>query len=129
MLELETEQLLSTGTIQVRHVRCSGTCRHRGPEECSDITHLVFPYSGAYVRHVGHQQFIADANHVLFFNAKETYQVSHPVRGGDRNFVIQPSEEALCELAPPGMLTYSGALRFQRQHQRIDPRAQSLVAL
>jgi AraC family transcriptional regulator len=89
----------------------------------------VFPYSGVYVRHVEHQQVIADANHVLFFNATETYQISHPVRGGDRNFVIQLSEEALRELAPPGMLTCSGALRFQHQHQRIDPRAQSLVAL
>ena len=43
--------------------------------------------------------------------------------------MVQPSEGILCEVVPKEMLTYSGALRFRRQHQRIDPRAQALVTL
>jgi AraC-like DNA-binding protein len=82
-----------------------------------------------YARHVGRERAIADANHVLFFNATEGYRVSHPVDGGDRSFVVALSEEFLRELAPAPMLIASGALRFRHQHQRIDPHAQTLVAL
>jgi len=34
-----------------------------------------------YVRHLGHDQAVAEANQVLFFNATEGYRISHPVRG------------------------------------------------
>ncbi|MGH9521422.1 MAG: helix-turn-helix transcriptional regulator [Terriglobales bacterium] len=129
MPELEVEHLLSSQSLAVRHVRCAGTCSHRSAEECASATHLVFPYRGVYVRHVGRQQAIADANHVLFFNATEGYRVSHPLRGGDRSLVVQLSEDLLRELAPAQMLTSSGAWRFARQHQRIDAEAQALVML
>jgi AraC family transcriptional regulator len=126
---LEIDHLLSTESLTVRHVRCAGSCQHRSAEECSATTHLVFPYGGVYVRHVGRQQAVADANHVLFFNAAEGYQVSHPVDGGDRNFVVVLAEDLLRELAPAAMLTSTGTLRFRRQHQRIDAREQALVVL
>lgn len=130
MSELHVTPLLRTDSLDVRDVRCSGTCRHRSAEECAAATHLVFPYRGVYLRHVGSSgQFVADANHVEFFNADEGYRVSHPVDGGDRSLVVTLSEPLLRELAPRSMLTGSGNLRFNRQHQRIDPRAQALVAL
>jgi AraC family transcriptional regulator len=129
MRELEVDRLLATELLTVRHVRCAGTHRHCGAEEYSSATHLVFPYRGVYARHVGREQAIADANHVLFFNATEGYRVSHPVDGGDRSFVVALSEEFLRELAPAPMLIASGTLRFRHQHQRIDPHTQALVAL
>jgi AraC-like DNA-binding protein len=129
MAGLEIHRLLQTDSLVVRHVRCDGVCRHRSAEECSTATHLVFTYRGAYLRHVARQQAVADANHVLFFNAGEAYQVSHPVNGGDSSMVVELSEPLLGELAPASMLTSSGTLRFKRLHQRIDPRAQALVAL
>lgn len=130
MSELHVTPLLRTDSLDVRDVRCAGTCRHRSAEECAAATHLVFPYRGVYLRHVGSSgQFVADANHVEFFNADEGYRVSHPVDGGDRSLVVTLSEPLLRELAPRSMLTGSGNLRFNRQHQRIDPRAQALVAL
>jgi AraC family transcriptional regulator len=129
MSELEVDCLLSTPSLTVRHVRCAGTCRHRSTEECASATHLVFPYHGVYVRHVARQQAIADANHVLFFNAAEGYQVSHPAAGGDRSLVVAPSEGLLRELVPAALLSGSGTLRFSRQQQPIDASAQSLVAL
>jgi len=129
MPEFEVSHLLDTGTLAVRDVHCSGTCRHRSAEECASSTNLVFPYRGVYMRHVGSDQAVADANHALFFNAGEGYQVSHPVSGGDACLSLSLSEPLLRELAPAALLHDRGTLGFRRQHQRIDPRAQALVAL
>jgi AraC family transcriptional regulator len=129
MPEFEIDRLLDTDIVAVRNVHCSGTCRHRGAEECASATHLVFPYRGVYMRHVGSDQAVADANHVLFFNAGEGYQVSHPMEGGDASLSLGLSEPILHELAPSSLLHDRGKLGFRRQHQRIDPRAQALVAL
>ena len=129
MPEFEVSHLLDTGTVAVRTVQCSGACRHRSAEECASATQLVFPYRGVYLRHVGSDQAVADANHVLFFNAGEGYQVSHPVTGGDACLSLGLSEPLLRELAPKSLLNDRGTLGFRRQHLRIDPRAQALVAL
>jgi AraC family transcriptional regulator len=129
MPEFEIDHLLDTDTVALRNVRCSGACRHRGAEECASITQLVFPYRGVYMRHVGSDQAVADANHVLFFNAGEGYQVSHPIGGGDASLSLVLSEPVLREVAPSSLLNDGGKLRFRRQHHRIDPRAQALVAL
>ena len=59
----QVTRLLDTDTVALRNVRCSGTCRHRSVEECVSTTHLVFPYRGVYLRHVGDDQSVADANH------------------------------------------------------------------
>jgi len=129
MSDYEVSRLLETETVSVRTVRCGGTCRHRSAEECASMTHLVFPYRGVYLRHVGSDQTVADANHVLFFNAGEGYQVSHPIDGGDASLSLGLSEAILLELAPRSVLNRRDALGFSRQHQRIDPCAQALVAL
>jgi AraC family transcriptional regulator len=129
MPEFEVNHLLDTPTVSLRNIRCSGTCRHRSAEECVSATHLVFPYRGVYVRHVGSEQAVADANHILFFNAGESYQVSHPLTGGDASLSLGLSESVLSELAPRSLLNDGGKLGFRRQYQRIDPRAQALVAL
>jgi AraC-like DNA-binding protein len=89
----------------------------------------VFPYRGVYVRHLGHDQAVAEANQVLFFNAAEGYRVSHPVLGGDASLVLVISEPQLRELAPHVFLRDGATLAFRQQRLRIDPRAQALVAL
>jgi len=81
------------------------------------------------MRHVGSDQAVADANHVLFFNAGEGYQVSHPLQGGDECLSLALSEALLRELAPASLLNDRGRVGFRSQHQRIDPRAQALVAV
>src|SRR4029079_7710160 len=91
-------RLLESGTVSVRHVDCRGTCRHRSAEECASHTHLVFPYRGVYLRHVGADQAVADANHVLLFNSGQGYQVSPPVTGGDASLVLSIAEPTLREL-------------------------------
>jgi AraC-like DNA-binding protein len=129
MSEFAVSHLLDTGTVAARDVHCAGGCRHRSAEECASSTHLVFPYRGVYLRHVGGDQAVADANHVLFFNAGQGYQVSHPVSGGDASISLTLSEPLLRELAPAGLFNPGGTLGFRQQHLRIDPRAQALVAL
>jgi len=129
MSEFKVNDLLSTDTVTIRDVLCSGTCRHRSPDERASETQLVFPYRGIYVRHIGRDQAVADANHVLFFNAGENYQISHPVDGGDASLVLVLPEPLFGELVPPPLLNGQTPLGFRRQHQRIDARAQALVAL
>src|SRR5882672_6835737 len=81
--EFVVHSLLESPTVTIRDTYCQGSCRDRSAEECTTTTQLVFPYRGVYVRHVGHDQTVAEANQVLFFNATESYRVSHPVTGGD----------------------------------------------
>jgi AraC family transcriptional regulator len=127
--DFEVTQLLHTDTVTLRNIRCGGECRHRSPEECVSVSHLVFPYRGIYLRHVGRDQAVADANQVLFFNAEESYQISHPMAGGDASMSLSVSDHVLHELAPALLLNARQRLGFRRQHQRIDPRAQALVAV
>lgn len=129
MPDFEVSSLLDTGTVTVRNVLCPGTCRHRSAEECASVTHLVFPYRGTYLRHVGNDQAVADANHVLLFNADEGYRVSHPVPGGDASLVLVLAETALRELAPRTLLNERAEPGFDARSLRIDPPAQAMVAL
>jgi AraC-like DNA-binding protein len=127
--EFTVNRLLDSGTVTVRQVDCRGTCRHRSAEECASQTHFVFPYRGVYLRHVGSDQAVADANHVLFFNEGQGYQVSHPVIGGAASLVLSVEESTLCELAPKHLVCESAGFAFNQQHLRIDARAQALVML
>jgi AraC family transcriptional regulator len=127
--EFAVDYLLKSPTVAIRDVYCQGTCRHQSPKECAGATELVFPYRGVYVRHLGNDQAVAEANQVLFFNAGEEYRVSHPVAGGDACLSLAISEPLLRELAPRASLRESSTLAFRRQRLRIDARAQALVAL
>ena len=129
MSEFTVQSLLKTPSVRVQDVYCRGSCRHQSAEECAGTTQLVFPYRGVYVRHMGRDAAVAEANQVLFFNAGEPYRVSHPVPGGDASLTLIVGEPLLRELAPPGFLRDGAALTFRRQRLRIDPRAQALVAL
>src|SRR5215813_10759933 len=100
MSELSAQLLLQTDALTIRQVVCRGECRHRSAEESSRTTHLVFPFRGVYLYHVGRNDAVAEANQVLFFNATESYRVSHPVEGGDACLSISVSEPILRELVP-----------------------------
>ncbi len=129
MSSLTSRVLLSTDSLTLRHVHCDGACRHRGDEECASSVQLVFPYRGIYLRHLGSDQAVADANHVLFFNAHEGYQVSHPLDGGDACLSLKLDEAVLEELTPRPLLQTDRSLAFRTQSQRIDAGTQALVAL
>jgi len=127
--EVSVQFLLKSPTVAIRDVCCEGRCRNRSAEEWTAATELVFPYRGVYVRHVGNDQAVAEANQVLFFNAGEGYRVSHPVSGGDACLSLAISEPLLRELAPVTLLDNNARLAFRPQRLRIDARAQALVAV
>ena len=129
MSELSVQTLLSTESVTLRDVVCSGECRHKSAEECSSATHLVFPYRGVYVRHQGKSEAVAEANQVIFFNKTEDYRISHPVEGGDACLSLWIDEALLRELAPKEQVRAGDALAFHQSRLRVDPRAQALVAL
>ena len=91
-MSLQAQQLYRSRTVSIHDVRCRPECRHRGEEEYSSGHHVVFPRSGVFLKQVAGSEFIADPNHVLFFNKAEPYRVAHPVGGGDdcTVFVFRP---------------------------------------
>ncbi len=127
--EFDVHSLLKSSTVTIRDTYCRGTCRHQSAEECTTTTQLVFPYRGVYVRHVGQDQAVAEANQMLFFNAMEGYRVSHPVSGGDASLTLVIDESHLHELAPRDLLRDGPPLAFRQPRLRIDGRTQALVAL
>jgi AraC-like DNA-binding protein len=127
--ELSIKLLLDTDTVAIRDVICRGDCRHKSAEECVKSTYLVFPYQGVFVRHVGSDEVVGEANQVMLFNQEEAYRVSHPVKGGDSCLSIATDESLLRELAPREHVREGGNLTFHEQRLRIDARAQALVAL
>jgi AraC-like DNA-binding protein len=129
MTQFSVERLLDTASLQIRDVVCAGGCSHKAEEECVTATHLVFPYRGVFVRHLGRDDAVGEANQVLFFNDGEAYRISHPVAGGDSCLSFEIAEPLLQELAPKKHLHAGGAVKFRRQRLRIDARAQALVAM
>lgn len=130
MANFSIETLLATPTVTVKDVVSQGgASRLKAPEEIAETAQLVFPYRGLFVRHVGRDEVVADANQVLFFNAHESYRVSHPVAGGDASLVLIIEKALLREMAPHDSAPERETLRFLHRRKRIDPRAQALVAL
>ena len=126
--EISVSLLLDTESLTARDILCRGECRHRSEEECVTATHLVFPYRGVYVRHVGRKDSVAEANQVLFFNESESYRISHPVGGGDACISMKLDASLLQELAPKEQLHEGGSLVFKEHRQRIDSGVQALAA-
>jgi len=127
--EIVAETLYQSRTITVRDTQCRGTCTHEGPEEWTTSTQLVFPYRGVYIKHIGHDQAVAEANQVLFFNAYHGYRVSHPVAGGDASLSLVIGEPLLYELAAREWLRDDPGLMFRPLRLRIDARTQGLMTL
>jgi AraC family transcriptional regulator len=129
MSDIIAHSLLKTDTVEIRDVCCDGRHARQSDEEWTTATYLVFPYRGVFVRHLGRDQAVAEANQVLFFNTAEGYRVSHPVPGGDASLSLLVADSELSELAPSALLRGGSAPAFRLQRLRIDARAQALAAL
>src|SRR3569833_1614286 len=123
--DLSIKLLVETPTLSLRDVICGGQCRHKSAEECAGSTYFVFPYRGAYVRHLGSEDAVAEPNQVLFFNKDESYRVSHPVSGGDACLSLSIREPWLNELVPKEHVREGAALSFHKQRQRNEARTQA----
>ena len=129
MTAFHARPLLTTDTAAVWDVVCEGICRHKSAEECVAATHLVFPYRGAYVLHIGRAEAVAEPNQIVFINEDEAYRVSHPVAGGDASLSIRLDTPTLLELVSADYLQVKGRPAFNRTHLRLDARVQVLTTL
>jgi AraC-like DNA-binding protein len=128
-LLLEVREFLQTESVAIRNVACNGACRHRSDVECASATHFVFPYRGTFVRHVGSEDTVADANCMVIFNPGQSYQISHPVSGGDDCLSIMVAPAVLDELSPPKLLADRSKGVVSEQSLPIGPRSQALSAI
>jgi AraC family transcriptional regulator len=129
MADFDARPLVISDTVTVWDVLCPGARKHESDEECTVGTHLVFPYRGVYVHHVGRAESVAEANQVIFINEDEPYRVSHPVDGGDSALSIGASKATLLELAPKEYLRRNGQAAFNRSRLRIGADTQTRTAL
>src|SRR5581483_1847055 len=128
MADFDARALLVTETASVWDVACPGGCKHRSDEECVAVTHLVFPYRGVYVHHVGRAETVAEANQLVILNEDEPYRVSHPFEGGDACLSVAISPAVLLELAPQHYLLTKDRAAFNRSRLRVDAHTQMLAA-
>jgi len=75
--------LLECLGISVLDFRCRVAVHAEGPEEPQGVHSIVFVRRGVFRRTRRLETVVADANHVLFFNAGEPCRYSHPLPGGD----------------------------------------------
>jgi len=125
---LSIRDWVNTSTVAIKNVACDGSCRHRSATECAQVTHLVFPYRGAFIRHVGGVDSLGDANSLLIFNSGQDYQISHPVPGGDECLSLAVPPEILDEICESDLVADKDAGIFREQSRAVDAKAQALAA-
>jgi AraC family transcriptional regulator len=89
-LQPRVRTLFQSDLVHVFDYHCTG---HDGEGEIPQGFEIVLPRSGAYQRRDAHGTFLADPNHILFYNMGEPYDISHPIRGDDSStvFLIKPA--------------------------------------
>jgi AraC-like DNA-binding protein len=97
VVDLHTRTLHRSRLVVVRDVSCHAARGQGGPEECSASDDIVFPRRGAFVRVARGRAAFGDASAVLFFNRGESYQVAHPVEGGDDCTVFTFARDVLAD--------------------------------
>ena len=81
--------LFRSDLMYVFNYRCNG---HDDKGEIPQGFEIVLPRAGAYQRRDAHGTFLADPNHILFYNMGEPYDITHLVKGEDTStvFIIAP---------------------------------------
>jgi AraC family transcriptional regulator len=91
-------RLYESPVVTLRDYRCLAA--RGGPEgdEYSDANKIVLMRHGAFCKHFGRRETVADVNHAVFFAKESTYRVSHPGDCGDRGTVIMPAPEVFDDI-------------------------------
>jgi AraC-like DNA-binding protein len=114
--------------ISVVDFRCGAEVEAAGPEEPNQTHSIVLVRKGTFLRTQQRQTILADANHVLFFNAAEPYRYAHPLPGGDACTIL--TVETQRALALVARCAPSDAQRperpFRLGHALSSPRAARL---
>lgn len=114
--------------IRVEDFRCTACVEPEGPAEPNATHSIVFVRRGVFGRRRRRETLVADAGHVLFFNAGEPYHFAHPVPGGDDCTILAVETSSALELVSryaPGDAGDSGA-PFRLGHGLSTPRLAGL---
>jgi methylphosphotriester-DNA--protein-cysteine methyltransferase len=84
--------------VSVVDFRCRAHVEPLGPEEPNPSHGIVFVRKGVFRRTQQGETLVADANHVLFFNAGQPYRYSHPLPGGDECTILVVDSHRALEL-------------------------------
>lgn len=97
-MSLSSQLLHADALVHARHVRCRPHDHACGAAETANANTVAFPLQGVFVKHLDDgRETVAHAGQAVFFNAGESYRVSHPC-GGDDCFTLELSEPLLHEL-------------------------------
>lgn len=97
-MALSSQLLHSDELVSARCVRCRPHNHLCGATEAAGANTLAFPLNGVFVKHLDDgREVVAHAGQAVFFNAGESYRVSHP-QGGDDCFVLGLTESVQREL-------------------------------
>jgi len=88
--------LFRSSLLRILDYRCAG--HDHNVEEISQDFEIILPRAGAYQRRDAHGTFLADPNQILFSNMGESYEISHPVDGGDSSTVFLFAPSLLMEI-------------------------------
>jgi AraC family transcriptional regulator len=122
--ELVVRSHVATPLVRVADVVCFADHGSESEVECAEDTRMVFTYRGTFARHVGRSDVIANANHVVTFNALEPYTITHPTRGGDASISMHVDADVVEETIPRELLRTGSQWTLCRPEIRIDARAQ-----
>jgi AraC family transcriptional regulator len=112
----------------VEDVRRLGGDPARSPEGFSPELQVCLPYRGMFVWHVGRDDVVGDANHVLFVTGGEGYRISSPLSDGYAELVITPAHGVIDELVRAGHRTWEAEPLLPRRSWLTSTQAQILRA-
>jgi AraC family transcriptional regulator len=84
--------------VVIEDFRCRAHVHPKGQEEANLKHSIVFIRRGVFIRQRGKESVVADANHILFFNAGEPYHIAHPAPGGDDCTILSVPTRLVQEL-------------------------------
>jgi len=116
--------LFRSKLIHILDYRCDG--HDDIGEEVSQDFEIILPRAGAYQRRDTYGTILADPNQILFSNAGEPYQITHPVKGGDSSTVFLFAPSLLIEMIrvfDPDVENTPNRL-FQHNHITLNSRLQ-----
>lgn len=90
--------LFAAPGVRVEDFRCTAHVEPEGPEEPNPTHSIALVRRGVFSRRRHSETLVADAGHVLFFNAAEPYRFAHPVPGGDDCTILAVETSRAIEL-------------------------------
>ena len=122
--ELAVRSYVETPLVRVSDVVCYVDHGFESEVEYAEDTRMVFTYRGTFARHVGRRDVIANANHVVLFNALEEYTITHPTGGGDGSISMHLDANVIEETIPRELLRMRSQWTLRQPEIRIDAAAQ-----